>query len=98
MKYNNNTITYFIIRFSIYGACIMGPSMFVWIRIATSIWPRTNFRSSISKALTELCCYDPVSICTFMFVMSLLENKTIAEAEDEVSKTKYTYIFYYTAQ
>lgn len=63
----------------------MGPTMYVWVRLAAHIWPGVSFRSAISKALTELCCYDPVSICTFMFVMSLFESKSIEEAEDEVS-------------
>lgn len=73
-----------IFRFSAYGGLLMGPTMYVWVRIAAHIWPRTSFRSSLSKAFTELCCYDPLSICTFMFVMSLFENKSIEEAEDEV--------------
>lgn len=72
-------------RFSMYGALIMGPTMYVWIRIAAAIWPRTDFRSSLSKAITEQFTYDPASICTFMFVMSLLEGKTRVEAVNEVS-------------
>lgn len=72
-------------RFSVYGAVIMGPTMYVWIRIATAIWPRSDFRSSVSKAITEQFTYDPASICTFLFVMSLLEGKTRDEAKQEVS-------------
>lgn len=71
-------------RFSVYGGVIMGPTMYVWIRIATAIWPRSDFRSSVSKAITEQFTYDPASICTFLFVMSLLESGTVAEAKDEV--------------
>lgn len=72
-----------------YGAVIMGPTMYVWIRIASAIWPRSDFRSSVSKAITEQFTYDPASICTFLFVMSLLERKTVAEAKDEVRHTNY---------
>lgn len=68
-----------------YGALIMGPTMYVWIRIATAIWPRSDFRSSVSKAITEQFTYDPASICTFLFVMSLLEGRTRHEAKQEVS-------------
>lgn len=68
-----------------YGAVIMGPTMYVWIRIATAIWPRSDFRSSVSKAITEQFTYDPAAICTFLFVMSLLEGKTRDEAKHEVS-------------
>lgn len=76
-------------RFGIYGAVIMGPTMYVWVRTANVIWPRTDFRSSLSKAITEQFTVDPTLICTFLFVMSLLEQKTVAEANDEVSHHLY---------
>lgn len=63
----------------------MGPTMYVWVRTAAVIWPRPGIRSSLSKAITEQFTVDPTLICTFLFVMSLLEQKTIAEANDEVS-------------
>ncbi|XP_055322121.1 mpv17-like protein 2 [Sitodiplosis mosellana] len=72
------------LRFGLYGACIMGPVMYVWVRTAARIWPRSDFRSSLSKAITEQFTVDPTLICTFLFVMSLLEQKTIAEANAEV--------------
>lgn len=62
----------------------MGPTMYVWIRCAQALWPRTDFRSSISKAITEQITFDPAAICTFLFVMSLLEGKSTAEAKHEV--------------
>lgn len=63
----------------------MGPTMFLWVRTAAVIWPRSGFRSSLSKAITEQFTVDPALICTFLFVMSLLEQKAVAEATDEVS-------------
>lgn len=74
-----------MIRFGIYGATIMGPTMYVWVRTAAVIYPQSNFRSSLKKALTEQFSVDPLLICTFLFVMSLLEQKTITEANAEVS-------------
>lgn len=59
--------------------------MYVWVSFAARLWPRTDFRTSIKKAITEQFTIDPTCIVTFMFVMSLLENKTIAEAKTEVS-------------
>lgn len=59
--------------------------MYIWIRCATSIWPRTDFRSSVSKAIAEQFTVDPALICTFLFVMSLLESGNIVEAKNEVS-------------
>lgn len=74
-----------IIRFSIYGATIMGPAMFWWVRFAAKIFPRQGFRTALSKALSEQISVDPSCIVTFLFVMSLLERKTIVEAKEEVS-------------
>lgn len=75
----------FSLRFSLYGAVIMGPTMYVWVRTAAKIFPRSDFRSSLSKAITEQFSVDPMLIVTFLFVMSLLEQKTVAEASTEVS-------------
>ncbi|XP_031619863.1 protein sym1 isoform X2 [Contarinia nasturtii] len=72
------------LRFSLYGTLIMGPTMYVWVRTANVIWPRSGFRYSLSKAITEQFTVDPTLICTFLFVMSILEQKTIDEAKDEV--------------
>lgn len=75
----------------------MGPTMYVWVRTAAIIWPKPGFRSSVSKAICEQFSVDPVLICTFLFVMSLLEKKTIAEANAEVSHHLYTlseYVFF----
>lgn len=78
-----------IIRFSIYGATIMGPAMFWWVRFAAKIFPRHGFRTALSKALSEQISVDPSCIVTFLFVMSLLEQKTIAEAKEEVSHLSF---------
>lgn len=71
----------------------MGPAMYVWVRFAASIWPRTNFGTSVKKAVTEQFSIDPALICTFLFVMTLLENKTVAEAKTEV-RTTCVYVYW----
>lgn len=92
----------------------MGPTMYVWVRFAAKLWPKTDFKTSVRKAVTEQFTVrsfftmsyqfnsirfdsnlfiqvpislqvDPTLICTFLFVMSLLEQKTVAEAKEEVS-------------
>lgn len=63
----------------------MGPAMHFWVNLAAVIFPRTSFRSALSKAFSEQLTVDPTCILTFLFVMSLLERKTIAEAKEEVS-------------
>lgn len=59
--------------------------MFWWVRFAAKIFPRQGFRTALSKALSEQISVDPSCIVTFLFVMSLLERKTIVEAKEEVS-------------
>ncbi|KAJ6640151.1 Mpv17-like protein 2 [Pseudolycoriella hygida] len=76
------------LRFSVYGACIMGPTMFFWVRLAAKLWPGQTFRSSISKAITEQFTYDPASICTFLYLMTLFEGKSMRAAKHEL-KAKF---------
>lgn len=59
--------------------------MYIWVRIANRIWPRTDFKSSVSKALTELFCYDSWSICAFLYLMTLFEGHSVGEAKAEVN-------------
>lgn len=37
------------LRFSLYGGFFVGPTLYAWLRIAQYIWPKTNFRSAITK-------------------------------------------------
>lgn len=67
----------------------MGPAMYWWVRFAAKIFPRHGFRTALSKALSEQISVDPSCIVTFLFVMSLLEQKTIAEAKEEVSHLSF---------
>lgn len=67
-----------------YGALFNGPTLYVWIRIATHMWPRSDIRSSLAKAYTEQFAYDPFAITIFLYSMSLAEGKSKAEAKKEV--------------
>lgn len=73
-----------ITRFSVYGAFVMGPTMFLWMRFASIMFPTRQFKHSLAKALTEQVTYDPAAICTFLFCMTLLEGKSVAAARHEV--------------
>lgn len=73
-----------VMRFSLYGAFVMGPTLYLWMRMAWMMWPGRDFRSSIAKALTEQVSYDPAGITTFLFTMSLAEKSTLGEAAHEV--------------
>ncbi|XP_065354440.1 protein Mpv17 [Calliphora vicina] len=73
------------LKFSLFGFCFMGPTIYAWMRLASIMWPRTDIRSSMCKAITEQVAYDPMAISTFLFTMSLMEGKTVEEARREVS-------------
>ncbi|XP_037947500.1 mpv17-like protein [Teleopsis dalmanni] len=73
------------LRFSLFGALFMGPTIYVWIRLASVMWPRTDIKSSLCKAITEQAAYDPFAISSFLFCTTLMEDRTYKEAKQEVS-------------
>lgn len=75
---------YFDKSFSLFGFFFMGPTIYCWMRLASVMWPRTDIKSSICKAVTEQWAYDPMAISTFLFTMSLMEGKSYEEAKREV--------------
>lgn len=76
------------IRFSLYGSLVVAPTLYCWIRISSKIWPTTSLKTAIYKALLEQASYTPLAMTCFYFGMSILENKTVDEAVNEV-KTKF---------
>lgn len=75
------------IRISLHGTFYMGPTMFLWMRFASRMFPGRTISSSVSKAVCEQLAYDPLAIVVFLFVMTLGEGKTAADAREEVCRT-----------
>lgn len=73
------------LRFAFWGSCVIGPTMFIWMRLANRLFPKKNLPTSIKKALMEQIVYDPWAISAFLFVMTVMEGKTTEEAKTEVS-------------
>lgn len=48
------------------------------------MWPVSNFRTAITKALVEQVTYGPAATASFFFIMSLLEYKTVEESKQEL--------------
>lgn len=71
-------------RFSLFGFFFMGPTIYCWIRLAGVMWPRTDIKSSLCKAITEQTAYDPMAISSFLFFMTLMEGNSYAQARQEV--------------
>ncbi|XP_037048572.1 mpv17-like protein [Bradysia coprophila] len=76
------------VRFSLYGGLVVAPTLYCWIKIASTLWPTTSFKTAVYKAIVETFSYTPFAMTAFYFGMSILENKTIDEATNEV-KTKF---------
>ncbi|XP_017471160.1 PREDICTED: mpv17-like protein 2 isoform X2 [Rhagoletis zephyria] len=73
------------LKFSLFGGLFMGPTIYVWIRLAGVMWPRTDIKSSLCKAITEQAAYDPFAISTFLFTMNLMDGGKYEQAKKEVS-------------
>ncbi|EDW82558.1 uncharacterized protein Dwil_GK10054 [Drosophila willistoni] len=74
------------LRFSLFGALYVAPTLYGWVRLSSAMWPQTNFRIGIIKAITEQISYGPFACVSFFMGMSLLEFKTFSEAIDEVKE------------
>ncbi|XP_033213152.1 mpv17-like protein [Belonocnema kinseyi] len=74
------------LRFSLYGGFFVAPTLYGWLKVASRIWPRSDFKSAITKALVEQVTYGPSAMCCFFFGISLLEFKPISECVEQVQQ------------
>ncbi|KAK2586725.1 hypothetical protein KPH14_011760 [Odynerus spinipes] len=65
---------------------ITAPTLYCWLRCASYFWPKSDFKSAITKALVEQVTYSPAAMCCFFFGMNLLEQKPIVECTEEVKQ------------
>lgn len=45
-------------RFCLYGSCYVAPTLYCWLKIATTIWPLNNLRSALTKVSFTLNIFD----------------------------------------
>lgn len=74
------------LRFSLYGGLFVAPTLYCWLRCASYFWPKSDFKSAITKALVEQVTYSPAAMCCFFFGMNFLEQKSILECTEEVKQ------------
>lgn len=72
------------LRFALFGSCVIGPTMYIWMRCANKLFLKKDVPTSIKKALMEQIVYDPWAISFFLFSMSLMEGKSMDAAKEEV--------------
>ncbi|KAJ8722709.1 hypothetical protein PYW07_003889 [Mythimna separata] len=75
-------------RYGVYGSCYVAPTLYSWLTIANIMWPGNSIKAGIIKTCVETVTYTPFAMCSFYFIMSLLEAKQFHEALAEV-KSKF---------
>ncbi|XP_074031240.1 mpv17-like protein [Leptinotarsa decemlineata] len=78
------------LRYSLYGCFITAPTLYAWIRISSVLWPGTNLKTSITKAIVEQFTYGPVALASFFFGMTLLEGKGVTEAKNAIETKMFS--------
>ncbi|XP_050526415.1 mpv17-like protein [Daktulosphaira vitifoliae] len=74
------------IKFSLYGALYVAPTLYAWMRFASFIWPTHTVVSHVTKAVIEQFSYGPFATASFFFFMTLLDGGSIEDAKQEVQK------------
>lgn len=85
INFHSINITLILCRFTCFGAFAMGPALYLWIRVAAAMWPKSDVKSSLCKAITEQLAFDPFAISLFLYTMSIMDGKNSFEARKEVS-------------
>ncbi|ALC48245.1 CG14777, partial [Drosophila busckii] len=80
------------LRFSLFGSLYVAPTVYYWVRLSSAMWPKTNFRTGIVKALTEQISYGPFAATSFFMGMSLLDGLTWSQAVEE-TKNKFPHTY-----
>lgn len=83
--FHSINFTLILCRFACFGAFAMGPALYMWVRVASAMWPKTDVKSSLCKAITEQIGFDPFAISLFLYTMSIMDGKSNFEARKEVS-------------
>lgn len=73
-------------RFSAYGALFVAPTLYAWVRFSSRVWPQTDLRTAMTKALVEQVTYGPFASATFFFAMTYIETRNTAMARKEVAE------------
>jgi protein Mpv17 len=74
------------LRFFMFGTFFVAPTLYGWVKLSSHMWPQTNLRSGIAKAVTEQFTYGPMAGVSFFTLMTLMEGRGFSEACKEVSE------------
>uniref|UniRef100_A0A182W7Z3 Mpv17-like protein n=1 Tax=Anopheles minimus TaxID=112268 RepID=A0A182W7Z3_9DIPT len=72
------------VRYGMYGALYVAPTIYGWVKISTIMWPNMNLKTAVFKAIVEQATYGPFAGVSFLYIMSLAEGATPGEAMQEL--------------
>lgn len=87
------------LRFFAFGACVVGPTQYIWIKWMTRVFPKSNMRSAVTRALLEVVTLSPISLSSFFFSMEMMDSwdvrKSMNEVEDKLFPTWKVGLFFW---
>lgn len=90
-----------VLRYSMYGSLYVAPTLHLFMRLTSHMWPVISLRTGIYKAVVDQLTYGPFAVTSFYLLMTLMESKTFEEACAEVKNKfvpTYKVIFHDTFQ
>lgn len=71
------------LRFGIFGALILAPSLYCWVRLANVIVKGSTLKHAVIKAYIEQFTWAPIAYTEFYLCINLMEGKTLNECLQE---------------
>ncbi|XP_042870891.1 protein SYM1-like [Penaeus japonicus] len=71
------------LRFGIFGALILAPSLYCWVRLANVIVKGSTLKHAVIKAYIEQFTWAPFAYTEFYLCINLMERKTLDECLHE---------------
>ncbi|XKL68551.1 hypothetical protein PGB90_004042 [Kerria lacca] len=74
------------LKFGLYGSLYVAPTIHKWMQFSCYLWPKNTIEHTILKAYTEQLIYSPFAICSFFFIITLMEGGSIEDGMKELNK------------
>ncbi|KAG0719611.1 PXMP2/4 family protein 4 [Chionoecetes opilio] len=67
------------LHFGVFGAFILAPTLYGWVRLANVIIKAETLRGAVLKAIIEQFTFAPVAYTQFYMCMNLMEGRSLQE-------------------
>ena len=72
------------LRFFMFGSFFVAPTLYAWVKLTSSMWPKMSLKNGMTKAAVEQGSYGPMAGVCFFYFMSLMEGKDFKGCVQEV--------------